>query len=71
VVAERHPTNACAAADAAGATKMDRGRDRYLTLTAIATLTINTRQHRTNPPTDAPNPRGQRLGHIIRCARHD
>lgn len=58
------------AADAVGATKMDRPEwiDTFpKSLTAIATLTNNTRRGvGTNPPTDAPNPRATNTyGHII------
>jgi secreted PhoX family phosphatase len=63
--------NTRGAADLAGATKMDRPEwiDTFPgSLTAIATLTNNTRRGTgTNPPTDAPNPRAANaFGHIIR-----
>lgn len=63
--------NTRAAADAAGATKMDRPEwiDTFPhDLTAIATLTNNTRRGTgTNPPTDATNPRSPNTyGHVIR-----
>ncbi|HSL50070.1 MAG TPA: PhoX family phosphatase [Candidatus Deferrimicrobiaceae bacterium] len=69
--------NTRGAADAAGATKMDRPEwiDTFPgSLTAIATLTNNTRRGTgTNAPTDAPNPRAANaFGHIIRWRyRHD
>ncbi len=63
--------NTRGAADLAGATKMDRPEwiDTFPeSLTAIATLTNNTRRGTgTNPPVDAPNPRpANTYGHIIR-----
>jgi secreted PhoX family phosphatase len=63
--------NTRGAADAAGATKMDRPEwiDTFPDhLTAVATLTNNTRRGTgTNPTTDAPNPRANNVyGHIIR-----
>ena len=63
--------NTRGAADLAGATKMDRPEwiDTFPdSLTAIATLTNNTRRGTgTNPATDAPNPRAaNNFGHIIR-----
>jgi len=69
--------NARGAADLAGATKMDRPEwiDTFPdSLTAIATLTNNTRRGTgTSAPTDAPNPRAANaFGHIIRWRyRHD
>jgi secreted PhoX family phosphatase len=62
--------NTRGAADAAGATRMDRPEwiDTFPhSLTAIATLTNNTRRGTgTNPPTDAANPRANNVyGHII------
>ena len=63
--------NTRGAADLAGATKMDRPEwiDTFPEdLTAIATLTNNTRRGTTGlPPTDPPNPRAvNAYGHIIR-----
>jgi uncharacterized protein len=63
--------NTRGAADAAGATKMDRPEwiDTFpKTLTAVATLTNNSRRGTTsNPPVDAANPRSPNTyGHIIR-----
>ncbi|HTE18938.1 MAG TPA: PhoX family phosphatase, partial [Armatimonadota bacterium] len=63
--------NTRAAADAVGATKMDRPEwiDTFpQSLTAIATLTNNSRRGTgANPPTDAANPRSPNpYGHIIR-----
>lgn len=69
--------NARGAADAAGATKMDRPEwiDTFPeSLTAIGTLTNNSRRGTgTNPPTDAANPRAANVyGHIVRWRyRHD
>jgi secreted PhoX family phosphatase len=69
--------NTRGAADAVGATKMDRPEwiDTFpKTLTAIATLTNNTRRGTgTNPPVDAMNPRTpNNYGHIIKWFyRHD
>ena len=65
--------NTRGAADAAGATKMDRPEwiDTFPeSLTAIATLTNNTsRGVGTNPPVDATNPRAvNNYGHILRWA---
>jgi secreted PhoX family phosphatase len=62
--------NTRGAADAAGATRMDRPEwiDTFPhSLMAIATLTNNTRRGTgTNPPTDAANPRANNVyGHII------
>lgn len=64
------------AADLAGATRMDRPEwiDTFPdSLTAIATLTNNTRRGiGTNPGTDAPNPRaGNTYGHIVRWSYRD
>jgi secreted PhoX family phosphatase len=69
--------NTRGAADLAGATKMDRPEwiDTFPNdLTAIATLTNNTRRGTSgNPPVDPPNPRATNsFGHIIRWYyRHD
>jgi secreted PhoX family phosphatase len=69
--------NTRGAADAVGATKMDRPEwiDTFPeTLTAIGTLTNNSRRGTTgNPPTDAANPRSPNpYGHIIKWFyRHD
>jgi secreted PhoX family phosphatase len=63
--------NTRGAADLAGATKMDRPEwiDTFPdSLTAIATMTNNSRRGTTgNPATDAPNPRGPNpYGHVIK-----